>query len=220
MNVEIRKLKPEDAQAYVNFFDTTLHDDHNPDNTCYCVNWCSADHRTLERPDREQRRKMALEYVQNGIIKGYVAWADNKVIGWCNANTKADCLNCAGILYAIQEMQRAVSSAEEKVKAIYCFMIAEEYHRQGIARKLLQAVCSDAKEEGYDYVEAYPHKDASNKLDQFMGFDKLYLRVKSSLPKSIYLSEPLARFFQINFKKQLTQKPKCAAALVTDSIKR
>lgn len=47
-----------------------------------------------------------------------------------------------------------------------------------------------------------------------------YLRVKSSLPKSIYLSEPLARFIQINFKKQLTQKPKCAAALVTDSIKR
>ncbi len=46
------------------------------------------------------------------------------------------------------------------------------------------------------------------------------LRVKSSLPKSIYLSEPLARFIQINFKKQLTQKPKCAAALVTDSIKR
>lgn len=48
----------------------------------------------------------------------------------------------------------------------------------------------------------------------------LFLRVKSSLPKSIYLSEPLARFIQINFKKQLTQKPKCAAALVTDSIKR
>lgn len=47
-----------------------------------------------------------------------------------------------------------------------------------------------------------------------------FLRVKSSLPKSIYLSEPLARFIQINFKKQLTQKPKCAAALVTDSIKR
>lgn len=128
MNVEIRKLKPEDAQAYVNFFDTTPHDDHNPDNTCYCVNWC-------------------------------------------NANTKADCLNCAGILYAIQEMQRAVSFAEEKVKAIYCFMIAEEYHRQGIARKLLQAVCSDAKKEGYDYVEVYPHKDTSNKWDQFMGFD-------------------------------------------------
>lgn len=175
MNVEIRKLKPEDAQAYVNFFDTTPHDDHNPDNTCYCVNWCSADHRTLERPDREQRRKMALEYVQNGIIKGYVALADNKIIGWCNANTKAECLNCAGILYAIQEIQRAVSSTEEKVKAIYCFMIAEEYHRQGIARKLLQAVCSDAKGEGYDYVEVYPHKDASNKLDQFMGFDELYI---------------------------------------------
>ena len=57
--------------------------------------------------------------------------------------------------------------------------------------------------------------------EQLISINKDYfLRVKSSLPKSIYLSEPLARFFQINFKKQLTQKPKCAAALVTDSIKR
>ena len=175
MNVEIRKLKPEDAQAYVDFFETTPHDDHDPDHTCYCVNWCSADHRTLEFPDKEQRRKMALEYVKNNIIKGYVALIDGKIIGWCNANTKADCLNCAGILYAVQELQRAVSSAEEKVKSIYCFMIAEEYHRHGIARKLLQAVCSDAKAEGYDYVEAYPHKDSSNKLEQFAGFDELYI---------------------------------------------
>lgn len=175
MNIEIRKLKPEDAQAYVDFFDTTPHDDHNPDNTCYCVNWCSADHRALECPDREQRRKMALEYVKNNIIKGYVALADNKIIGWCNANTKADCINCAGILYAVPEIQKAASSADEKIKSVYCFMIAEEYHRQGIARRLLQAVCLDAKEEGYDYVEVYPHKDYSNKSEQFMGFDELYI---------------------------------------------
>lgn len=38
MEIEVRKLVPEDAEAYVDFFDTTLHDDHNPDHTCYCVN--------------------------------------------------------------------------------------------------------------------------------------------------------------------------------------
>ncbi len=52
MEITVRKLQPDDAEAYMNFFDTTPHDDHNPENTCYCVNWCSADHRALERPDR------------------------------------------------------------------------------------------------------------------------------------------------------------------------
>lgn len=174
MEIKIRKLRPEDAEAYADFFDTTPHDDHNPENTCYCVNWCSADHRTLERPDREQRRVMAVDYVQNGILQGYVALKDDKMIGWCNANTKADCRNCAGLLFALPDLQKAISAPGEKVKAVYCFMIAEEHHRQGIARSLLRAVCEDAKKEGFDYVEAYPQKDASVEYMRFMGFDELY----------------------------------------------
>ncbi len=174
MNIEVRKLRPEDAEAYVTFFDTTPHDDHDPENTCYCVNWCSADHRTLKEPDRAERRAMAFDYVQNNILKGYIALSDEKIIGWCNANTKSDCLNCAGLVFAIPDLQKAVSAPEEKVKAIYCFMVAEEYQRQGVARRLLQAVCEDAKKEGFDYVEAYPQKDASVWWMQFMGFDELY----------------------------------------------
>lgn len=174
MELEIRKLTPEDAEAYAEFFDTTPHDDHNPENTCYCVNWCSADHRALEQPDRGERRSMAIDYVRNGILQGYVALKDDKIIGWCNANTKSDCRYCAGLVFVLPDLQKAVSSPEEKVKAVYCFMIAEEYHRQGIARRLLQAVCEDAKKDGFDYVEAYPQKDASVKYMQFMGFDELY----------------------------------------------
>lgn len=174
MEIEVRKLVSGDAEAYVNFFDTTPHDDHNPENTCYCVNWCSTDHRTLKQPDREERRTMAVNYVRSGILQGYVALKDDRIIGWCNANTKSDCLNCAGLVFALPDLQKAVSAPGEKVKAIYCFMVAEEYHRQGVARRLLQAVCKDAKENGFDYIEAYPQKDASVEYMQFMGFDKLY----------------------------------------------
>lgn len=172
--MEIRKLMPEDAEAYVNFFDTTPHDDYKPEHTCYCVNWCSANHRNLNRPDRDERRAMALDYVRNNILQGYIALSDGKIIGWCNANTKSDCQNCAGLVFAIPDLQRVESAPEEKVKAIYCFMVAEEYHRQGVARGLLQAVCEDAKNEGFDYIEAYPYKDSSVKWMQFLGFDALY----------------------------------------------
>lgn len=174
MEIEVRKLRPEDAEAYVTFFDTTPHDDQIPEHTCYCVNWCSADHRTLARPDRQQRRAMAIDYVQKNILQGYIALSEGKIIGWCNANTKSDCRNCAGIVFALPDLQKAVSAPEEKVKAVYCFMVAQEYWRQGVARRLLEAVCEDAAKEGFDYVEAYPQKDASATWMQFMGFDKLY----------------------------------------------
>lgn len=88
MDIDVRKLKPEDAEAYVTFFDTTPHDDHIPEHTCYCVNWCSADHRTLDRPDRAKRRAMAIDYVKNNVLQGYKALSNKKIIGWCNANTK------------------------------------------------------------------------------------------------------------------------------------
>ena len=174
MSIEIRKLTPEDAKAYVHFFDTTPHDDHVPDHICYCVNWSGVDHRGLSEPNREQRRAMAAEYVKNGALQGYLALDNGKIIGWCNANDKENCAHCAGLLYAFPELQKATSAPGERVKAVYCFMVAEEYHRRGIARRLLRAVCEDAERDGYDYVEAYPQKDASIKWMQFMGFDALY----------------------------------------------
>lgn len=103
---------------------------------------------------------MALDYVRNNILQGYIALSDGKIIGWCNANTKSDCQNCAGLVFAIPDLQRVESAPEEKVKAIYCFMVAEEYHRQGVARGLLQAVCEDAKNEGFDALyksEGFEH---------------------------------------------------------------
>lgn len=42
MNVEIKKLTPADAEEYIHFFDTTPHDDYNPEHICYCVSWCNA----------------------------------------------------------------------------------------------------------------------------------------------------------------------------------
>ena len=175
MELEIRRIQPEDARAYVEFFDTTPHDDHVPEHTCYCVNWCAQDHRGLPEPDRASRREMALEYVQNGTLQGYLALDGGKIIGWCNANTKEDCRYCAGLLYAVPELQQAPSAREEKVKAVYCFMVAEEYHRQGVARALLRAVCADAAAEGFDAVEAYPHKNAGDVTQQYAGPEGLFL---------------------------------------------
>ena len=68
------------------------------------------------------------------------------------------------------------SSPNEKVKSVYCFTVAPEYKRKGIATQLLKRVCEDVANDGYDCVEAYPNKDFINVFRDFMGPADMYLR--------------------------------------------
>lgn len=177
MNIEIKKLTPADAEEYIRFFDTTPHDDHNPENTCYCVSWCSDDHRAMaDYPSREERREMAAEYVKSGKIQGYLAYADGRIVGWCNANTKTECLNCGGWLFSMPQISGLEFNRSEKVKSIYCFLIAPDMKRKGIANQLLKYVCQDAADCGFDYVEAYPQKEAADERTFFWGFPNMYMK--------------------------------------------
>lgn len=175
MKIKIRKLTAADAEEYVRFFDATPHDDCNPENTCYCVSWCSADHRAMAvYPSREERRKMAVEYVKSGKIQGYLAYADGRIVGWCNANTRAECLNCGGWLFSMPQVSKLQFNPDEKVKSIYCFLVAPDMKRKGVAKQLLQYACWDAVDSGFDYLEAYPQKEATDERMFFMGFPRMY----------------------------------------------
>lgn len=162
MNVEIKKLTPSLAEEYVHFFDTTPHDDNIAEHTCYCECWCSADHR-LETgvPSREKRRAWAIEYVNSGKIQGYLAYFEGRIVGWCNANTKTECLNCIGWFRFMPQINEMEFDQNNKVKSIYCFTIVPDMKRKGIAKKLLHYACQDAANDGFDYVEAYPEKEAT-----------------------------------------------------------
>lgn len=116
---------------------------------------------------------MAAEYVKTGKIHGYLAYADGKIIGWCNANTKAECLNC-GWLFSMPQVSEVQTDLTENVKSIYCFLIAPDMQNKGIAKMLLEYVCRDAAECGFDFVEAYPQKDTSDERTYFMGFADMY----------------------------------------------
>lgn len=182
MNIEIIKLTPDQAEEYIHFFDTTPHDDFDPENTCYCVSWCSDDHRAMvEYPSREERRQMAVEYVKNGKIQGYLAYVDGKPAGWCNANTRSDCLNCGGWLFSMPEVSGLQFNQNDKVKSIFCFLVAPEMKRKGIAKRLLEYVCQDAAECGFDYVEAYPQKEMTDERMFFMGFADMYKELGFSI---------------------------------------
>ncbi|MDW7656724.1 MAG: GNAT family N-acetyltransferase [Bacillota bacterium] len=50
-----------------------------------------------------------------------------------------------------------------------CFMIAPEMHRKGVAARLVERVCRDAADEGFDYVEAYINKEFVEADHDFRG---------------------------------------------------
>ena len=158
MNIEIRKLIPDLAEDYVHFFDTTPHWDNvkRDELPCYCVTWRNDDtyddENTNWYPTREERREHAVRFIKDAKIQGYLAYHGEKIVGWCNAT--ADCqggINYLREYYPIEEYRTDI-----RVKSIFCFVIAPEMQRKGIATRLVERVCIDAVADGFDFVEAYP----------------------------------------------------------------
>jgi len=161
MNITIRRLTPDLAEDYVHFFDVTPHDDNKDEHKCYCVCWCGDDSEGKDFSSREKRRACAMEYVRDGSIQGYLAFYDGRIVGWCNANTKSKCLKCVSWRRQMGPVEKITSDPDAKVKSIFCFVIAPEMKRMGIATQLLERVCEDAAAEGFDYAEAYANKKYS-----------------------------------------------------------
>lgn len=146
MNIEIRRLTPDLVEDYVHFFDTTPHATNKDEHKCYCVWWCNDDYEGKDLTSSpKKRRDYATQCIKGDNIQGYLAYCDDKVVGWCNANTKMD-----------------------------CFAIAPEMQRKGIAGRLVERICLDAAEDGFDFVEAYPNKVFINEAEDFMGPAELY----------------------------------------------
>jgi GNAT superfamily N-acetyltransferase len=174
MEIEIRQLTPDLAEDYVQFFTATPHDQHVDEHKCYCVCWCNDDYEGKDFSTAEKRSQLALQYVRQKHIQGYLAYHGDKIVGWCNANTKLDCLKCVGWQRMMSDVPLEEPGADIKVKSIFCFMIAPEMQRQGIATLLLARVCQDAAQDGFDFVEAYPYKNLDHQSSDFGGYAGMY----------------------------------------------
>ncbi len=169
MNITIKKLTPDLAEDYVHFFNTTPHNEkHNM--KCYCVCWAS---NVPEGFDASPNETVALQMVRNGNLQGYLAYFDGRVIGWVNANTKSECLKCLGWQWG-RTAYPTDSEIDKYTKSIFCFTIAPEFQRKGIATQLLERVCRDAKEDGFHFVEVYPDKTLTKESENFVGYANMY----------------------------------------------
>lgn len=181
MRIEIRKLTPDLAEEYVHFFDVTPHDVEIDEQKCYCVIWRSDDSYTGNGdhwfPTREERRERALQFVRSGSLQGYLAYQGDRIVGWCNATDKCR----LGIQHLRSFWTIEDYPADVRVKSIFCFVIAPDMRRKGIATQLVERVCKDAAAEGYDYVEAYANREFSEEDHDFRGPLAMYLKCGFSI---------------------------------------
>jgi len=175
LQIEIKKLSPDLLDDYLRFFETEAHADNPGEDRCYCVCWCSADHRIeTDFSSPEKRRVLAVEYVKSGALRGYLAYSEGKAVGWCNANEKSKCTNCTSWLRFMAPVEAVKDPQGAKIKSVFCFAVAPVMKRKGVASRLLERACADAAEEGYDFIEAYPSMNVADENLNHTGSLELY----------------------------------------------
>ena len=108
------------------------------------------------KADAAYNRKHAVSHIKDGIMQGYLAYSEGKVVGWCNANDTK-------VFHGSINIDMDWEESNKKAKSIVCFCISPELRGKGIASWLLEKICSDAADDGYEYIEAYPFTHGENK---------------------------------------------------------
>ncbi len=171
MEVVIKALTPDLEEDYFDFFDNRAFSDGSPFYPCYCSAFNMSSEQIkidfFEKAElygggqenwKKALRECAVRMVKSGLIKGYLAFINGEAIGWCNANDRTNYYRVGEFnLDNVPENENNINCLKKgEIKSIVCFEIAPEYRGMGIASKLLDRVCLDAKNDGYEFIEAYP----------------------------------------------------------------
>ncbi len=162
MEISVCKLTVELLNDWLTFFDNDAFTDNDEWCGCYCMcyHWNSELEKLrpwdCDRDCADFNRKQAIDFIKSGRMQGYLAYLDGKVVGWCNSNDKKAYDN---VNFNFAE---EIKDNGEKIKSIVCFAISPKYRGYGIATALLNYICEDAKNEGFDLIEAYPFAHNEN----------------------------------------------------------
>jgi ribosomal protein S18 acetylase RimI-like enzyme len=149
MEYEIYPLSIDRLNDYLYFFDNVAFSDDDDWKGCYCV----AYHLINVDVEKINRRELAIDLIKQNKLCGYLAYLNGNVVGWCNSSDKESYPKLVADKTIYDDNDKG-----KKIKSIVCFSIALSMRSKGVATKLLEKICDDAKIENYDYIESYPGK--------------------------------------------------------------
>jgi len=171
MSFSIVPLKPDMADIFANYL-SNLDFTHAPNfATCFCRFYhidCS-DNEWMERTG-DQNREESKAAIKDGSMKGYLAFDEDKCIGWLNANS----------VDSYQRLKDSLLPYTEDKKAglAICFVIHPAYRNQGLATSLLEAAIKSFKDEGYEVIFGLSTKNAEIPLvNQYSGTYSMFSKL-------------------------------------------
>ncbi len=128
----------------------------------------------------------AYELIKEEKLKGYFGCIGVTPFCFCNGKDKEKY-----VYLGIPSEERAKPTAEEgaKIFSIVDIVTATGFENCGLEEKVLDAVCNEAKEAGFDYIEVYPtDRDAFNK-DEYDRRTALFARGGFKMIRNISTAE-------------------------------
>ncbi len=149
-NLEIRELSPALLDDWLGFFDHDAFADFPWWSGCFCTFFNDPQHDGDSSPATiPVRRPKAVELVRSGRTQGLLAYADGKMIGWCNAAPRESYV-------APRRIAQAIDDPTERVGSTVCFIVTPSYRGKGVASTLIDAACETFRRQGLTVAEGYP----------------------------------------------------------------
>lgn len=159
MKYTIKPLSPDLAAIFTEYLENLDFGHAAHWATCFCRFYhTNCSYEQWQTRTGVENRTEAIEQIKAGNMKGYLAFDGDKCIGWCNAN------NIGQYIRLEKDIKHIIK--DQKVGCVICFVIHQDYRKQGVARLLLKQAVDAFRAQGFDAVLAIPVdiKDEPEKL--------------------------------------------------------
>jgi GNAT superfamily N-acetyltransferase len=162
----IRPLSPETLPDFLAYMDGEAFADNPQWHFCYCQ-YMYVDHAKVKWGSLTagENRDSACERIRSGQMQGYLAYRQDKPVGWCGAAPRL-------LLPAFADQPDPDAA---RLGQITCFVVAQAHRRTGVAKSLLEAACEGFRQQGLTIAEASPREDAKSDAQHYHGPLAMYL---------------------------------------------